>query len=152
MSLASRSKNTNAISKSQSFATNALLNQFSGGHGKPQGNNSHGSGGIGGIAGQLIGGLGGSHGSSHGSSSGGHGGGTPGLVGQLASNLFSSGNKPQQAQPQNYHGGQSHQPQHSSGLAGSVMGGVASVFGGTHGNQGVCWPPTTVTRKSANIF
>ncbi|KAI0852008.1 hypothetical protein F5Y00DRAFT_205104 [Daldinia vernicosa] len=114
-----------------SFATNTLLSQFSGGHGKPQSGSSHGSSGIGGIASQLIGGLGGSHGSSHGSSSGGHGGGVPSqLVGQLASGLFSSGSKPQQ--PQNYHAGQSHQPQHSSGLAGSVMGGVASMFGGAH--------------------
>ncbi|KAI1767026.1 hypothetical protein GGR53DRAFT_160745 [Hypoxylon sp. FL1150] len=118
------------------FATNALLNQFSGG--KTHGNSSHGSSGIGGIAGQLIGGLGGSHSSSgHGSSSGGHSGGaSSNLVGQLASNLFSSGSKPQQAQPQNYHGGQSSQPQHSGGLANSMMGGVASMFGGSHGNQG----------------
>ncbi|KAI1460969.1 hypothetical protein F4805DRAFT_454417 [Annulohypoxylon moriforme] len=118
-----------------SFAANSLLNQFSGGHGKPQTTNGHSSGGIGGIAGQLIGGLGGSHSSSsgHGGSSGAHGGGTGQLVGQLASNLFSSGHKPQQ--PQNYHSGQSNQTPHSSGLAGSVMGGVASMFGGGHGSQ-----------------
>ncbi|KAI1506623.1 hypothetical protein F5X99DRAFT_11196 [Biscogniauxia marginata] len=123
-----------------SFAANSLLSQFSGGHGKPQGGSGHSSGGFGNLAGQLIGGLGGSHGSSSGGSSGAHGGlsggGAPGkLVGQLASSLFSSGNKPQQ--PANYQGGQAHQSHHS-GLAGSVMGGVANMFGGGH-SQPVCW-------------
>ncbi|KAJ8129517.1 hypothetical protein O1611_g4115 [Lasiodiplodia mahajangana] len=114
------------------IATNALLSQFSGGSGKPHSSNSHGSGGLGNLAGQLIGSLGSSHGGSHGSSSGTHsGGGNSGsLVGQLASNLFSAGQKPEQ--PQNYHGGQPHS---SGGLAGQVMGGVAGMFGGHHGKQ-----------------
>ncbi|RYP54095.1 hypothetical protein DL768_001097 [Monosporascus sp. mg162] len=124
-----------------SLASNALLGHLSGGGNKPHGGshgNSNGSSGLGGLANQLMGGLGGgshggSHGSSHGSSSGGHGPGNPGkLVGQLASSIFSSShNKPDQAQ--SYHSGQSHQPQHSGGLAGTVMGGVANMFG--HGRQ-----------------
>lgn len=56
------------------------------------------------------------------------------LVGQLASNLFASGNRPHQQQ--NYYGGQSASQQNSGGLAGAVMGGVANMFGGSHaGNQ-----------------
>lgn len=119
-----------------------MLNQISGNHSKPQSGShgsSHGSGGLGGLANQLIGGIGGgSHGGSHGSSSGGHNSGNPGkLVGQLASNLFSSGhNKPEQ-QSQNYNSGQAHPPQHSGGLGGQVMGGVANMFGGHHGNKPV---------------
>ncbi|KAI1492861.1 hypothetical protein F5X96DRAFT_667378 [Biscogniauxia mediterranea] len=126
-----------------SFAANSLLNQFVGGHGKPQNGSGHGgsssSGGFGNLAGQLIGGLGGSHGSSSGGSSGAHGtqsgGGMPGkLVGQLASNLFSSGNKPPSSG--SYHSGQTSQPSHhGGGLAGSVMGGVANIFGGGHHGQ-----------------
>ncbi|RYC60733.1 hypothetical protein CHU98_g5494 [Xylaria longipes] len=106
-----------------SIATNALLSQFTGGNGKPHSGGGHGSGGLGSLAGQLIGSLGNSHGSSHGTS-GSHsgGGGSSNLVGQLASNLFSSGQKPEQ--PQNYHGGQSHS---SGGLAGQVMGGVSDL-------------------------
>lgn len=95
-------------------------------------NNSHGAGSnnLGGLAGQVLSGLSHSNsGSNHGSS--GHQGGSSGLggklVGQLASNLFSSGNKPQQT---NYHGGQAAQHQNTGGVAGSVMGGVASMFGG----------------------
>ncbi len=96
----------------QSFAVNMLQSQFAG-------QQHHGGGSN--PLGQIIGGL---------THSGGHGGGNMGgkLVGQLASNLFSSGNKP--SQPQNYHGGPSATPQHSGGLAGSVMGGVAHMFGG----------------------
>lgn len=111
-----------------------LLSQFSGGNGKPHGGSGNGSGGLGNIAGQLIGSLGNSHGGSHGGSSGSHsaGGGSSSLVGQLASNLFSSGQKPEQ--PQTYHGGQAHS---SGGLAGQVMGGVAGMFGGHNGKQSV---------------
>ena len=109
------------------------------GGGKPQGGGSHGSGGGGGgLAGQLLGGLvgGGSHGSSgHGGSGGGAAGIGGKLASQLASNLFSSGsNKP--SQPQNYHGGQSAHTPSSGGLAGSVVGGVSSMFGGGGKPQG----------------
>ncbi len=101
----------------QSFAANILQSQFSGQH--------HGGAGANPL-GQIIGGLthsGGGHGS-HGG-----GGGLGGkLVGELASNMFSSGNKPPQSQ--SYHGGPSANPQHAGGLAGSVMGGVAHMFGG----------------------
>ncbi|KAI1368909.1 hypothetical protein F5Y08DRAFT_206861 [Xylaria arbuscula] len=112
------------------IAANALLSQFSGGNGKPHGSNSHGSGGLGNLAGQLIGSLGSSHGGSHGGSSGNHSGGNASIVGQLASNLFSSGHKPEQ--PQNYHSGQQQQ---THGLAGQVVGGVTGMFGGHHGKQ-----------------
>lgn len=108
---------------------NALLG------GKQHGNSSgHSSSPLGGLASQVIGGLsGGSHSSGgHSSSSGGLGGK---LVGQLASNLFSSSNKP--SQPQNYHSSQSTQPQNSGGFAGSMMGGVAHMFGGSS-HQQVC--------------
>jgi hypothetical protein len=109
---------------------NALLG------GKNSGNSSggHGSNPLG-LAGQLIGGITQSSGGQS-SGSGGHGGGGKNpagkLVGALASSLLSSGNNNKPQQPQNYHGGQTsgHQAQHSGGLAGAVMGGVASMFGG----------------------
>ncbi|KAI0124837.1 WW domain-containing protein [Xylariales sp. AK1849] len=116
-----------------SFATNQLLNQISGSHGK-QSNNS--SSPLGGIAGQLIGGLSGgsSHNNSHGSgSSSSNPAGK--LVGALASSIFSGGKQGHQQQPQNYHGGQSSTPQNSGGFAGSVMGGVANMFGGNQGHS-----------------
>ncbi|KAK8094846.1 ww domain-containing protein [Apiospora hydei] len=101
-----------------SFATNALMNQLS--------------------ASQFLGGgHGNNNNSGHGNTSGGQGsGGGPAgkLVGALASSLFSSGGSGKPEQPQNYHGGQSHQPAQSGGFAGSVMGGVANMFGGN--NQG----------------
>lgn len=110
------------------MAMNALL-----GGNKQSGNHSSSSNNLGGLASQVFSGLthsgSGSQGTSasHGSSSGGLGGK---LVGQLAQNLFSSGNKPQ-AQSQNYHSGQqTAQQQNSGGLAGSMMGGVAHMFGG----------------------
>lgn len=119
--------------QTQSMAMNALLggNKQSSSHGGSSNN-------LGGLANQVFSGLthnsSGSHGASsnHGSSSGGLGGK---LVGQLAQNLFSSGNKPQ-AQPQTYHGGQqTTSQQNSGGLAGSMMGGVAHMFGGqSHGS------------------
>lgn len=56
------------------------------------------------------------------------------LVGKLASNLFSSSDKPEQ--PSNYHGGQSTGSNQNHGMAGSLMGGVASMFGGKHGSDG----------------
>lgn len=87
-------------------------------------------------------GLGGSHGNSSGGNSS---GGIPGkLVGQLASNLFSSGHSKPEQQSQNYHGGQSHQPQHSGGLGGSVMGGAANIFGGLHGQKPVSAVPQMI--------
>ncbi|KAK9783944.1 hypothetical protein AB5N19_09885 [Seiridium cardinale] len=122
-----------------SFASNMLMNQISGGHGK-QSNNSggHGSSPLGGIAGQLLGGLSGSnsHGNSQSNShSSGGNNGAGKLVGALASSLFSSGGKTEHQQPQNYHGGQSSTPQQSGGFAGSVMGGVANMFGGSQGHS-----------------
>lgn len=114
---------------------NALL-----GGGKQSGS-SHGgsSNNFGGLANQVLSGLthtgSGSQGS-HGSSGGGIGGK---IASQLASNLFSSGSKPA---TQNYHNGQqTTQYQHSGGLAGSVMGGVANMFGGGGGNSNnsVCY-------------
>ncbi len=100
-----------------------LMNQLGGSHG----GQSHGAGGL---ANQLLSGLthagGGGH---HSGGSGGGGGGIGGkLASQLASNLFHSSDKP--PPPQNYHGVQSAQPAHSGGLAGTVMGGVATMFGG----------------------
>ncbi|KAJ2988224.1 hypothetical protein NUW58_g4090 [Xylaria curta] len=114
------------------MATNALLNQFTSGSGKPQSGSGHGSGGLGNLAGQLIGSLGSTHGSSHGTSSGGQSGsGSSNIVGQLASGLFSSTQKPDKSQ--NYHGGGTSHP--SGGIAGQVLGGVAGMFGGHHGKQ-----------------
>ncbi|KAL8282311.1 hypothetical protein RB597_009835 [Gaeumannomyces tritici] len=53
------------------------------------------------------------------------------LVSGLASSLFSSGgDKPQ---PQSYHGAPQTGPHSSGGLAGAVMGGVATMFGGSQG-------------------
>lgn len=105
------------------MAMNAIL-----GGGKKQ---SSGGGGLGGLASQFLGG-GGAHGSH---SSGSSGNGLAGqLAGKLASNLFSSSEKP--AAPQNYHGGQnSSKPSHQGGLTGAVFGGVAHMFGGkeSHG-------------------
>jgi hypothetical protein len=91
----------------QSFASNLLMNQLSGGKQ--------------------------SHGGSSGSSSG-----AGKLVGALASSLFSSGKSDHQ-QPSNYHGGQSSTSQQSSGgFAGSVMGGVSNMFGGSNQSHSVC--------------
>lgn len=111
------------------MAMNAIL-----GGGKQQGGSGgHGSNPLA-MAGQL---LGGGHGGGHGSSSGGAGGVGGKLVGSLVSSFVTPSNKPQQ--PQNYHGGQTsgHQPQHGGGLAGAVMGGVASMFGGKPNSQSV---------------
>lgn len=110
------------------MAMNALLGGKQGGGGSGGG----GMGNLGNLANQFLGG--GSSGGGGGKTSSGLGGK---LVGQLASNLFSPSEKP--PAPSNYHGGQnsnaaSHQ---QGGLAGAVMGGVASMFGGQHssGNQ-----------------
>ena len=105
--------------------------------------NNHGgqqSHGAAGLASQLLGGL--THsggGSSGGQSSSGIGGK---LASQLASNLFHSSDKP--PPPQNYHGGQSAQSSNSGGLAGSMMGGVAHMFGGKPQSSSVCshFPPS----------
>jgi hypothetical protein len=125
--------------------------------GKHGGGSSGGHGGsnpLSGLAGQFLGG--GNHGS-HGSHGGGGKNSSAGkLVGQLASSLLSSSNKPQQ--PQNYHGGPSpNQSQHQGGLAGAVMGGVANMFGGKHGGHSdvrhkpshplACRASTTLTRS-----
>lgn len=114
---------------------NALLGGKQGGSGS--GHNSNSSP-FGGLANQVISGLTHSNTGGHGQQQQHHGsssasGGLGGkIVGQLTSNLFSSGNKP--AQPQNYHSGQASQSSHNSGgLAGSMMGGVAHMFGGQSG-------------------
>jgi hypothetical protein len=86
-----------------------------------------GQGGSSGSMGQLLSGL--THSGGSGGSSGGIGGK---IVGQLASNLFHPGGRPQQ--PQNYYGAQPPGAQNSGGLAGSVMG----LFGGSHNNNQVC--------------
>lgn len=104
---------------------NALL-------GGKQSGGSHGnSNNFGGLATSVLSGLSHNSNGNHGSS-GGHGGGSSGLggkiVGQLASNLFSSGSKPQQQN--NYHGGQTAQTSNSGGLAGALMGQAAHMFGG----------------------
>ncbi|KAH8194078.1 hypothetical protein TruAng_011759 [Truncatella angustata] len=119
-----------------SFATNMLMNQISGG--KQSHNSGNSSSPLSGIAGQLMGGLTGSssHGSSQGNSHGSSSNNGAGkLVGALASSLFSSGGKTEHQQPQNYHGGQTSTPQQSGGFAGSVMGGVANMFGGSPGQS-----------------
>lgn len=116
------------------MAMNALLGGKQGG----SGHNSSSSP-FGGLANQVISGLTHSNGGGHAQqqqhhgSSGAAGGGLGGkIVGQLTSNLFSSGNKP--SQPQNYHSGQAAQsPHNSGGLAGSMMGSVAHMFGGQPG-------------------
>jgi len=107
------------------MAANALMGKLGGGQ---HSNSGHSSSPLGGLANQFLG----SHSSSGQSSSSGLGGK---LVGQLASNLFHSSNKPQA--PQNYHGGATTQPQNTGGFAGSVMGGVAHMFGGSSSSS-VC--------------
>ncbi|PFH54894.1 hypothetical protein XA68_12777 [Ophiocordyceps unilateralis] len=91
-----------------SMAMNALL----GGKNSAAGPGS--SSGLGSLANQFLGG-----GSGHGNNSTSGGGkSTAGkLVGQLASNLLSPSNKPEQ--PQNYHGGS------ASGTSSSSQGGLA---------------------------
>lgn len=127
------------IAPIQSMAMNALL-----GGGKQSGSGHGGSSNnLGGLASQVFSGLAsggsGSHSASGGHGSSGGGGLTGKLASQLAANIFSSGNKPQST-PQSYHSGQqTTQHQNSGGLAGSVMGGVAHMFGGQ--SQGsVCYP------------
>lgn len=103
------------------MAMNALL-------GGKQGGGSGSNSGLGGLASQFLGGGSSGGGGKNSSGIGGK------LVGQLASNLFSPSEKPEA--PSNYHGGQNHNsPSHQQGgLAGAVMGGVASMFGGQQGS------------------
>ncbi|GJD01912.1 WW domain-containing protein [Colletotrichum higginsianum] len=118
-----------------SMAMNALLGGKNSNHGSSSGNQSSSSP-LGGLASQLMSGIGG-HGNSQGGSSSG-GKSSLGKIGSsLASSLLSSGSKPQQGQQQSYHGNQSsgHQQQHG-GLAGSLMGGVANMFGSGKQNHG----------------
>lgn len=123
------------FSWAQSMAMNALLG------GKQSGSHSGSSNNFGGLANTVLSGLTHSGGSGgHGSSGGQSGSGGLGgkLVGQLASNLFSSGNS--KPPPQTYHGAQTAQHQSSGGLAGSMMGGVAHMFGGqSHGSVSRTW-------------
>ena len=108
---------------------NALLG------GKQSSHNSNSSS-YGGLASQVMSGLthqSSGHGQQQHTSSGGSSGLGGKLVGQLASNLFSSGNKPSQAQ--NYHSGQNTQPHSSGGMGSSMMGGVAHMFGGQSGSS-----------------
>lgn len=105
-----------------SMAMNLLGGKHNGGGGGGGG----GSNPLGTLAGQFLGG-----GSGHGNS----GGGLGKIGGALASSFLSSSNKPEQ--PQNFHGGnQAAGQQQSHGLAGSIMGGVANMFGGGKPNQG----------------
>lgn len=111
---------------------NALLGSKQSGSGHSNSNN------FGGLANSVLSGLTQNSNGNHGSS-GGHNSGSGGLsgklVGQLASNLFSSGSKPQS---QNYHGGQNAQTSSSGGLAGTLMGQAAHMFGG-QSHSTVCW-------------
>lgn len=92
------------------------------------GGGASGSSPLGSLAGQFLGGGGGSGNSG--------GGGLGKIGGALASSFLSSGNKPDQSQT--FHGGNSSTGQHQShGLAGSIMGGVANMFGGGKPNHGV---------------
>jgi hypothetical protein len=64
------------------------------------------------------------------------------LAGQIVSGIFSGGghNKPSGSQQHNYTGQQSqnsHGGGSGGGLVGSLIGGAAGMFGGTH-NQQVC--------------
>jgi hypothetical protein len=114
---------------------NALLGGKNSGHGGSSG--GHGSsplGNLGGLASQFLGG-------GHGGSGGGSGGNKPSgagkLVGQLASSFMHSASQEKPPAPQSYHGGsnQNSQQQHQGGLAGQLMGGVATMFGGKPGNS-----------------
>ena len=112
------------------MAMNALLGGKHGSGGS--GGSGSSSSPLGGLASQF---LGGSHG---GGGSGGKNSSAGKLVGQLASSMFSSSNKPDQ--PSNYHGGQSSgHGSHQGGLAGSVIGGVAHMFGGKPSGSNVCY-------------
>lgn len=93
--------------------------------------NGQGSSPLGKIAGQFMG----SSNQGHGGAPGGGSGGLGKIGGALASSFLKPGDKPEQ--PQNFHGGapSGHQQQH--GLAGSLMGGVANMFGGNKPSHGV---------------
>ncbi|KAM0652800.1 hypothetical protein ACHAO3_002095 [Verticillium nonalfalfae] len=120
-----------------SMAMNALLGGKDSSNHNTNGNHGgSGSNPFGNLANQFLGG-------------GGHGGGGAGknalgkLGGALANSFLHSGDKPEQ--PQSYHSGQTtgHQPQQQQqqqqqqhGLAGSLMGGVASMLGGNKPSHG----------------
>lgn len=100
------------------------------GGGKQSGHGSSNQ--FGGLANQVLNSFtnnnSGNHGGNHGAPMRGGSGLGGKLASQLASSLFSSSSKPT---PQNYHSGQqATQHQNSGGLAGSMMGGVASLLGG----------------------
>lgn len=113
---------------------NMLLGGKDSGHGNP------GSNPLGNISGLMGSGNYNSHGS------GGGGGKNPlgKIGGALASSLLNTGGKPEQ--PDTFHGGPvSGQQQPHGGLAGSIMGGVANMFGGgSSQTQGVStyYPPS----------
>lgn len=126
------------------MAMNALLGKNSS-HNNSSGSHGNSSSPLGGLASQLISGIGG-HGNNNANTSSGGKSSLGKLGGALASSFL---NKPQQqqqqqgqqgyqGQQQNYHGSQStgHQQQHG-GLAGSLMGGVANMFGGNKPAHGV---------------
>ncbi|TDZ87539.1 hypothetical protein C8034_v003701 [Colletotrichum sidae] len=115
-----------------SMAMNALLGGKNSGHGSSSASHNSSSTPLSGLASQLMSGIGGhsGNGSSGGKSSLGK------LGGALASSLLSSGNKPQhQGQQQSHQGSQSTGTQQHGGLAGSLMGGVANMFGGGKQNH-----------------
>jgi hypothetical protein len=118
------------------MAMNALLGGKNSGHGGSGGGGHSSSplGNLGGLANQF---LGGSHG---GSGSGGENkpSGAGKLVGQLAQSFMHSASQEKPPAPQNYHGSSnqnSHQQQQGGGIAGQIMGGVATMFGGKHGSS-----------------
>lgn len=118
---------------------NALLGGKNSGHGGSGGGHSSSPlGNLGGLANQF---LGGSHGSSGGSSGGNKPSGAGKLVGQLAQSFMHSASQEKPPAPQNYHGNSnqnSHQQQ--GGLAGQIMGGVATMFGGKQSSSvGLRW-------------
>ncbi|KAH0428871.1 ww domain-containing protein [Colletotrichum camelliae] len=127
-----------------SMAMNALLGKTSS-HNNSSGSHGNSSSPLGGLASQLISGIGG-HGNNNANTSSGGKSSLGKLGGALASSFL---NKPQQqqqqqgqqghqGQQQNYHGSQSTGQQQHGGLAGSLMGGVANMFGGNkpaHGSN-----------------
>ncbi|ROT43372.1 hypothetical protein SODALDRAFT_319847 [Sodiomyces alkalinus F11] len=107
-----------------SMAMNMLLG------GKDSGHGASGSNPLGNLAGHIMGG-----GGNHNSHGGGGGGKNPlgKIGGALTSSLLhTGGGKPDQ--PQSFHGGPVAGQQQHHGLTGSIMGGVANMFGGG-GNQ-----------------
>ncbi|KAL2759525.1 hypothetical protein ACRALDRAFT_2038382 [Sodiomyces alcalophilus JCM 7366] len=104
------------------------MNMLMGGKDSRQG--SSGKSPLGNIAGHIMGG--GNYGGQGGGGGGGGGKNPLGKIGgALASSLLNTGGGSKPDQPGTFHGGPVSGQQQQHGLAGSIMGGVANMFGGS---------------------